>query len=61
MSSIWEMLLYIPVTVTALLTLEVCKSDEPKRIFRRTLKNFTALTLVLVGGSAAVFVFTKYF
>ncbi len=61
MSSIWEMLLYIPVTLVALLVLEVCKSDDPKRIARRVLKNFSALTVVLVAGSAAIFLFTKYF
>ena len=61
MNSVWELLLYVPVTLASLLVLEACKSDDPKRIGRRALKNFTALTLVLVVGSGAVFLFTKYF
>ena len=61
MSSVWELLLYIPVTLVALTVLEVCKSDDPRRIARKVLKNFTTLTLVLVMGSTAVFFLTKYF
>ncbi len=61
MSSVWEMLLYIPVTLVSLLVLEVCKSENPRTIVRKVLKNFTTLTLVLVMGSTAVFFLTRYF
>jgi hypothetical protein len=61
MNSFWELILYVPVTLAALLVLEVCKSAGPRKAILRALKNFTALTLVLLVGSAAVFLFTKYF
>lgn len=61
MNSIWELLLYIPVTLVILGVLEACKHDEPRKIARRTFANFGALTAVLVIGCLVIFFINKYF
>lgn len=61
MNTIWELLLYVPITLVILAVLETCKHDEPKKILRRTAANFGALTLVLLVGCFAIFLVNKYF
>ncbi len=60
MSGASYFLLFFPVAVVILLVLEMCRSDDPKRIVKRTLANMGLLTVVLVVGSAVAFVMNRF-
>ena len=61
MNSVWELLLYIPITLVILAVLETCRHHDPKKIVRKTAVNFGALTLVLLVGCTVIFFIQKYF
>lgn len=61
MTSVWELLLYIPITLVILAVLEACRHDNPRKVLRKTAVNFGALTAVLVLGSIVIFFINKYF
>lgn len=50
-----HVLLYIPIVLVILAVLEACKQDDPRKIARRVLINFSLLTGVLLAGSAVIF------
>ncbi len=52
--------LYIPICLVIMLVLEACRSDDPRRILRRSFSNFGMLTLVLGLGGAVVWVINRY-
>jgi hypothetical protein len=52
--------LYIPICLVIMLVLEACRSDDPRRILRRSVSNFGMLTLVLGVGGAVVWVVNRY-
>ena len=54
------LLLYVPVCFVVMLVLEASRSDDPKRILRRSLSNLLTLTLVLLGGGIVVWIVNKY-
>ncbi len=53
-------LLYFPVALVILMVLETCRSDEPRRILWRTLKNFGLLTASLAAGSAVIYLIQRF-
>ena len=53
-------LLYIPICLVILVVLEACKHDEPRKIARRSLFNFSILTVVLLLGSAIIYGIQKW-
>jgi hypothetical protein len=55
------LLLYLPICFVVMLVLEACRSDEPRRVLRRSLTNVLTLTLVLLGGGIVVWILNKYF
>jgi hypothetical protein len=54
------LLLYFPICLVVMLVLEACRSDDPKRILRRSLSNLLTLSLVLLGGGIVVWIVNKY-
>ena len=52
--------LFFPVALVILLVLETCRSDDPKRIAKRTLANLGLLTVVLVVGSVLAFLMNRF-
>lgn len=52
MSHLW---LYVPVMAATLVVLEICREDNPRVVLRKAGRQFAIWTLVLVGGSAAVY------
>lgn len=60
MKGISYLFLYVPIVLVILAVLETCRSDDPKKILRRTLANFGVLTSVLIGGGALVFLVNRY-
>jgi len=60
MKGLSYLFLYIPIVLVILTVLETCRSDEPKKIFKRAVANFGMLTAVLVGGGAVVFLINRY-
>lgn len=61
MKSASYLLLYIPVCLAVMLVLEACRTDDFRRLFKRSAQNFGMLTLVLAIGSMLVWVVNKYF
>ena len=60
MKSASFLLLYIPICLVVMLVLEACRTDDVRRIARRSFQNFGMLTLVLLSGSVVVWVINKY-
>ena len=52
--------LFFPVALVILLVLEMCRSDDPKRIVKRTLANLGLLTAVLAVGSVVAFLMNRF-
>ena len=52
--------LYIPICLVIMLVLEACRSDDPRRILRRSVSNFGMLTLVLSLGGAVVWAVNRF-
>jgi len=61
MSGISYLVLFFPIVLVILLVLETCRSDDPKKIIRRTLANLGVLTAVLVFGGLFVYVINRWF
>jgi hypothetical protein len=61
MSSASYLLLYVPICWTVMIVLEACRTDDLRRILKRSSQNFGVLTLVLAAGSVAVWLINKYF
>ena len=60
MMGISYLFLYVPICLVILVVLEACRTDEPGRVVRRALANFSVLTIVLVVGSALVSIINRY-
>ena len=60
MKGIPYLVLYIPIVLVILTVLEICRSDDPRKILKRAFANFGVLTAVLVGGGAVVFLINRY-
>lgn len=60
MKSASFLLLYVPICLVVMLVLEACRTDDVRRIARRSLQNFGMLTLVLFSGSVVVWLINKY-
>ncbi len=54
------LILYVPICLVILLVLEACRTDDPRRILKRSFANLGTLTLVLLIGSALVFLINRY-
>jgi hypothetical protein len=52
--------LYVPIVLVILFVLEACRSDDPKKVAKRSLANFGVLTLVLSVGGAVVYFINRY-
>ena len=61
MKGISYLFLYVPICIVIMLVLEACRSDDPRRILRRSFSNFGMLTLVLTVGGALVWVINRWF
>jgi len=61
MTGISYLFLYVPICLVIMLVLETCRSDNPRRILRRSFSNFGMLTLVLTVGGALVWVINRWF
>ena len=53
-------LLYIPICLVILVVMETCKQDDPVKIARRALINFSILTGVLLAGSVLIYSVQKF-
>lgn len=60
MTGLSYLFLYIPICLVILVVLEACRTDEPSKVARRVLANFSVLTIVLVVGSALVYIINRY-
>jgi hypothetical protein len=61
MNGITYLVLFFPIVLVILLVLEACRSDDPKKVLKRALANFSVLTAVLVLGGAFVYVVNRWF
>ena len=61
MRGISYLFLYVPICLVIMLVLEACRSDDPRRILRRSFSNFGMLTLVLAVGGSLVWVINRWF
>ena len=60
MSGVSYFFLFFPIALVILLVLEMCRSDDPKRIAKRTLANLGLLTAVLTVGSVVAFLMNRF-
>ena len=60
MSGVSYLILYFPICLVIMLVLETCRSDDPRKILKRSLSNFGLLTVVLMLGSIVVFFMNRY-
>lgn len=60
MKGVSYLFLYVPICLTILLVLEGCRSDDARRILRRTVSNFLTLTFVLGAGGTLVYFVNRY-
>ena len=54
------LVLFFPVCLVVLLVLETCRSDDPRKIAKRSLANLGMLTLVLGAGGAVVYLVNRF-
>jgi hypothetical protein len=60
MSNATYLLLYVPICWAVMIVLEACRTDDLRRILKRSAQNFGVLTLVLFGGSVLVWLVNKF-
>jgi hypothetical protein len=60
MNGVSFLVLYVPITLVILLVIEACRTDDPRRIFRRSFSNFGVLSLVLLVGCAVAYLINRY-
>jgi hypothetical protein len=60
MKGISYLFLYVPICLVILLVLEACRSDDARKVVRRSLSNFGVLTAVLGIGGILVYVINRY-
>lgn len=54
------LVLFFPICLVVLLVLETCRSDDPRKIVKRSLANLGMLTLVLGAGSLVVYLVNRF-
>jgi hypothetical protein len=54
------LLLYVPVTLVALLVYEACRHDDAKVIAFKTLKDFGILSGVFAIGGAIIYIINRF-
>lgn len=52
--------LYVPICLVIFFIVEMIKSDDVKSIVKRSLTNFSILTVILAAVSAVMFLMNKY-
>ena len=55
-----NLLLYVPICWAVMVVLETCRTDDLRRILKRSAQNFGVLTLVLFLGGVLVWLVNKY-
>ncbi|MFN3486712.1 MAG: hypothetical protein ACK44W_14695 [Planctomycetota bacterium] len=60
MKGVSYLFLYVPICWVILLVLETCRSDDARRILRRTVSNFLTLTGVLAAGGTLIYFVNRY-
>ena len=60
MNGVSYLVLFFPICLVIMVVLETCRSDDPRKILKRSLSNFGLLSLVLVLGSIVVFFINRY-
>jgi len=60
MSGASYLLLYVPICLVVMVVLEACRTDDPRRILRRSLSNFGTLTVVLLAGGLLVWLANRF-
>ena len=59
MSELSYLIWYIPLCITALTVMEMCREDSPQAIARKVGRNFLMLSGLFLGGSALVLVLQR--
>lgn len=54
------LILYVPICLVIMLVLEGCRSDDFRRIVRRSVVNFGTLTAVLATGGLLVWLISRF-